>query len=513
MWAQDANASTDELPLFREFRVLSGLPWKEAGATRKTVLERIFHEPHILVRREVLREYLRTDLPVQDFPAAFDECIALEQADFPGAVAEIVMREWAERDPLAAIKRCETLFDLVIEGAPFAFDGWDKPIFSGNLEKAQASTYWFGNRDVVDACWKGIAAATWLADRRKVVEEKFTVPYEKRFHEMPPEIGHDRFSSVDQPVNISTNAGLRGEFLRLLAAPPEEIPAMLKKWPREPWDDLLFSRALIRWMSGDVKKAPQIVERVLDAYDPRHFYRNDDTLMDVIPAEFLVEWAILDGDGFLAWMKSNARLRGWRAYAVGQAVLAKEMEHDPQLRYSQLSSKTAKSECNQLWMALDPQGALPKVLEYSGEVYLIHHVLDRLWRSDPPANYWRKAVAPYVPLTRVGGGNEVWGAIKMAGSVDFRAMITQYGMPRCLHSEDLKESQVAAILSNRQAMENDAGLRDTLSALRTWAIVRPKEMRTWIDGGKFSPDLREALRWLMDNAASSFVLPPPAEPR
>ncbi len=522
--AQDAkvDVASEEVPLYREFRVLSGLPWKEAGATRKTVLERIFHEPHILVRREVLREYARTDLPVQDFPAAFDECIALEQADFPGAVAEIVMREWAERDPLAAIKRCETLFDLVIEGAPLDLGGWDKPIQTGDLEKLQASSYWFGNRDVVEACWKGIAAASWLADRRKVLQEKFTTAYERRFHEKPPEDveepaqrggAHYRNSYADRPANISTNAGMRGELLRLLATPPEEIPATFKKWPGEPWDDLMFSRGLIRWMSGDGKKASQIVERVLDAYDPRHFYRSDDVLMDVIPGEFLVEWAILDEDGFLAWMKNNGRLCGWRAYAVCQAVMPKLTDHGWELSYSQPSSKTAKSECNHLWIALDPQGALPMVLEYSGETYAIDHALDRLWRSDPPANYWRRAMVPYIRLNHHGGGNEAWGVTTAWGPVDFRAMVKQYGMPWCLHSGEFKASQVPGMFSNRQALEDDSGLRNTLSALRTWAILRPKEMRAWIDGGKFTPDLREALLWLLDHAAGGFAVPAPAEPR
>src|SRR4051812_20284224 len=50
--AQDAN--TDEPPVYLEFRVLSSLPWKEAGATRTQTLQRIFQEPNMRARVEVL---------------------------------------------------------------------------------------------------------------------------------------------------------------------------------------------------------------------------------------------------------------------------------------------------------------------------------------------------------------------------------------------------------------------------------------------------------------------------
>ena len=512
MRAQDAEA-----PLYRQFRVLSGLPWKEAGATRQTVLARIFHEPHTLVRREVLREYLQTVLPVEEFPAAFDECLALEQADFPGAVPEFVLRAWAERDPAAAVKRCQTLFDLVIEGAPLDFDKWSKPIRTGDLEKARASTYWFGDRGVVHACWKGLGAATLSPERRKELEAEFLESYARRFQGYPPvEVeepaqrwGRRYRSIVDHPAPISTDPERRRELLRLLAATPEEIPGMLQ-WPREPWNDLLFSRALIRWMNGDASKAPQIVERVLAAYDPRRFYRDDPALMDVIPAEFLVEWAVLDRDAFMAW--AGEKPRGWRAQAVYLTVMSKENEYEVASKARALSSKAKNSEGHKLWITLDPQGALPRLIRY-GEGSDIDDALDDLWRTDPPANYWRRIVAPYNNLNRRGGGNEAWGVTMVWGPVDFRAMVKQYGLPWCLLSGELKESQVTGVFSNRQAMENESGLRNTFSALRTWAILRPKEMRAWIESQTFTPNLRKALLWLLDNAAGGIAVPVPAKVR
>jgi hypothetical protein len=515
--AQDANA--DELPLYRQFRVLSGLPWMEAGSTRQAVLERIFHEPHPLVRYEVLREYLHTALPVEEFPAAFKECLALEQADFPGAVPEFVMRAWAERDPAAALRRCQTLFDLVIEGAPLGFSTWSKPIRTGNLEKTRDSSYWFGSRGVVHACWKGMAAAELAPDSRKKLEAEFTAAYARRFQASPPKDVEEpaqiwarrhRSSYVNHPATISSDAEMGGEFLRLLTAPPEEIPGMLK-WPREPWDDVLFPRALIRWMNGDAKKAPQIMERVLEAYDPRRTYRDDPAVMDVIPAEFLVEWAILDGAAFMAW--ATEKHRGWRAEAVYLTVMSKEKEYDVETKDRAVTPKASKSECHKLWITLDPQGALPRLFRYYGEEPDIHAALDDLWRSDPPANYWRKVVAAFSDMDRRGSGNEAWGVTMVSATVDFRAMIKQYGLPWCLHSGELKESQVADIFSNRQAMGNELGLRNTFSALRTWAILRPREMRAWIDGEKFTAGLREALLWLLDNAGNSQPVPAPEKPR
>ena len=316
------NADNQTPPLYLQFRVLSGLPWNEPGATRRSVLERIFQEPNTLARREVLREYLHTVLPVGEFPSAFDECIALEQADFPGAVPEFVMRAWAERDPAAAIMRCQPLFDLVIEGAPLDFDKWSKSIRVGNLEKARSSSYWFGDRGVLHACWKGLAAATLPPQRRMELETQFTEAYARRFQEKLPDqlkepaevwVRRYRSSFVENPSTISSDAGMRAELLALLAAPPEQIPVMLK-WPGEPWKDVAFPRALIRWLNGDARNAPQSVERILNEYDPRHYYRDDGAVMEVIPTEFLVEWAILDRAGFMAWARKNSR--GWQAQAV-----------------------------------------------------------------------------------------------------------------------------------------------------------------------------------------------------
>ena len=511
--AQDADSNA--APLYLQFRVLSGLPWKEPGSTRKTVLERIYQEPHPLARREVLREYLHTALPVEEFPLAFDECIALEEADFPGAVPEFVMREWAERDPAAAVNRCQTLFDSVIEGAPLKFEAWSTPIRVGNLEKARASSYWFADRGVVHACWKGLAAATLPPERRKELEAAFTEAYLRRFQEKPPGdikepaqvwSHRHRSSYVENPPTISSDAGMRAEFIRLLTAPPQEIPGTLK-WPSEPWDNVTFPRALIRWMNGDGKKAPQIVEQVLDAYDPRRYYRDDNVVMDVVPTEFLVEWAILDRTGFVAW--AGERSRGWRAEAVYLAVMSKESERDVASRLWQLNDKALKSQTQKLWIALDPRSALARPSRY-GDESNIHDVLDDLWRSDPPANYWRSTIAPYIKLHRFGGGNEAWGITTVWAPVDFTDMVKQYGLPWCLYSEEIKKSQVPGMFSNREAMENDSGLRNTLSALRTWAILRPKEMRAWIDSETFTQDLREALLWLLDNASGDIVVPDPA---
>ena len=87
---------------------------------------------------------------------------------------------------------------------------------------------------------------------------------------------------------------------------------------------------------------------------------------------------------------------------------------------------------------------------------------------------------------------------------DFTAMVKQCGLPWRRRWKEYKKSQVPRMFSNRQGMENESGFRDTLSALRTWAVLRPKEMRAWIDGETFDPDLRGALLWLLDNAIGGF---------
>jgi len=400
---------------------------------------------------------------------------------------------------------------LVIEGAPLEFDAWKTPIRVSNLDKARASSYWFGSRGVVDACWKGLAAAELPAERRKELEAAFREAYVRRFQEnLPGDIEEPsqgwaiRFQSsyVEHPATISSDAGMRAEFLRLLAASPEEIPRMLK-WPNEPAKDITFPRALIRWMNGDARKAPQIVDRILDAYDPRHYYRDDSALMDVVPVEFLVEWAILDRAGFMAWAGRNPHSSGWRAKAVYLTVMPKESEDEVTRKAQDLRQIGPKSELDKLWIALDPNNAVPWLSRY-GNYYDIDVAFDDLWRSDPPANYWDSVIAAYINRDRRGRFSGAWGVTAVWARVDFTAMVKQYGLPCCLRSGVYKKSEVPRMFSNRQALENGDGLHNTFSALRTWAILRPKEMRAWIDGETFAPDLREALLWLLENATGGF---------
>jgi hypothetical protein len=506
--SQAAASDSDPSPLHLKFRVLSSLPWKVPGATRKMVLERIFSEPDILARGEVLREYLHTALPVEEFPAAFDECMALEQADFPDATAEFLIRAWAERDPAGAINRCLTLFDLVIEGAPLQVDAWKKPIRISNLEKARASNYWFGTRGVVHACWKGLAAAALRPERRKELESQFRGAYLRRFGAQLPARIEDpykawvrryRSSYGEHPDTTSSDAQLRAEFIRMLTAAPEEIPGMLK-WPAEPPSDITFPRALIHWMNGDASAAQKIVERILDYYDPRQFYRGDSALMDMIPAEFLVEWAILDRAGFMAWAETQG---GSRAQAVYLAVMPKGNKTE----LGEMNSKAQQwhhegppSTFDKLWLALDPGHAVPWQYRY-GDSYNVEDSLDDLRRSSPPANFWRDTIAMYASSTLMVDANKTWGVAAVWARVDLAAMIKQCGLPWCLRSGNYNRSQLARMLSNQQALENDTDLRNTFSALRTWALLRPEKMREWIEDEKFTPDMRDALLWLLDNAA------------
>jgi hypothetical protein len=377
------------------------------------------------------------------------------------------------------------------------------------LDKARASRYWFGNRGVVHACWKGLAAATLPPDRRKELETSFRESYTRRFQEDLSEKIEDPYYAwvrryqnfySEHPATISSDAEMRTEFIRVLAAAPEEIPAMLK-WPKEPPTDITFTRGLIRWMNGDARKALQILNRILDVYDPRRFYRDDSALMEVVPAEFFVEWALLDRAGFMTWAANNSS--GPRAQAVYLAVMPEDNRYEMRSKAQKWRHRGRESTFDKVWMSLDPDNAIPWQSRY-GDYYKVDDALDELWSSDPPANYWRSVVNAYTGRDLAGSPNEAWGVTKVWARVDFAAMIKQYGLPWCLRSGELKRSQVAQMLSNHHAVENDSALHNTLSALRTWAILRPKEMRAWIDGEKFSPDMREALLWLLDNAKGGF---------
>jgi hypothetical protein len=508
-----AQEAPNAIPVYQQFPFLSALPWEAPGASRRTVLERIFREPDPPIRRVILREYLRGVLPVGEFPAAFDECITLEQADFPDDTAALVMREWAARDPAAALERCRALLDLIIEGAPGELYSWKEPLRPANPERVRASSYWFGGRQIAHAWQAGLDANADLPQvPRRELASAFTNAYYRRFQQYPPTEGEDpwkawnrryRWGYGHKPDTVASDPALRDSLLELLRTPPAEIAGKIT-WPKGPTDDPLYARALVRWMDGDATKAPRIVEQALDVYDPKRFYRGQTELLEIIPVEFLAEWARLDREGFITWQQKE--WRGWRAQAVFRSLApAKDgaRYHD----YSNFSESRGE-EFQKLWLQLDPGRAMPGLQGQEGADSSIYRALDNLARSDSPANYWRAQIPPYLRRTECPGVNEAWSVTRVWAKVDFRGMVTDYGFPRCLCTDEFKREDLPGILTNRVPLPRDSGTRVTLSALRVWAVLRPAEMEAWITSSMFEAPLREALSWILKNAEGGFPLPP-----
>jgi hypothetical protein len=58
-----------------------------------------------------------------------------------------------------------------------------------SVPAARASSYWFGNRGVVYACWNGLVAAALPPERKNELEREFRKAYARRFQEeLPAEI-------------------------------------------------------------------------------------------------------------------------------------------------------------------------------------------------------------------------------------------------------------------------------------------------------------------------------------
>lgn len=498
-WKAVVLQGAEPVPIYQQFQVLSSLPWLEPGGTRKEILARIYREPEWLVRREVLREYLRTVLPVAEFPSAFSEIMVLDQADFPDVVAAVVMYEWAKRDPAAAARHCEGLFDLVIEAKNSSFERWKYAIEVGDLERLRASSYWFLSRDALHACWLGLDQAP------KEVRETFKASYLQRFKAGQAD---GRLTELGErwlrryPWNVPTSTpefenveAYREYYLEMMRTPSGEIPQKIR-WPQEAWDDLVFPRVLVRWMSGDPSRAGQIIEHVLDAYDPKQVYRSDwdpELLAQAIPTEFFVEWVKLDPAGFTAWAKD--RQIGWRAEAVYRA--AQKSEGRSQYRH--------EDDARKLWATLDPDSALPTLRQWR-EVPLIHETLSDLARSGPAGNYWRAQIDRFDSKASLIDDSISSDVVSTWITIDFRGMLQRYSLPHCRQSTVSRE-YMASILTNRKPLPNNDGVESALSALRLWATVRPEEMRAWIETGGFEPKLREALIWVLEHAEGGFPLP------
>ena len=528
------TASTAE-PLYEQFRPVTSPPWTEPGANNETVIARIYREPSLLARTALLEAYL-SKVPASSFPRIFDHCLRLEEDDSPDELLELLFRHWAEKDPATAWSRCEAWFDLIIPETPLGVDSWETGIIVLNPQAAAGSSYWPGSDGFAKAFSAGVAQSS-LAETEKerfitrqvekskawwaayeAAEEK--TPYRgvitKSTQSPPPP---ELLAAQDEWAKRRKEKALEEEEQRkllmdFLSCPPMEIEARLKATPPGRWDETILARAMLRWMDGDPKRAPGIVEFVLQAHDPKGVFR-EISKREPIPIEFLLEWALLDRKGFMDWavIEPDGRQMGRpgvssKSFAVLNAFACRD-DSEPwaEDNLPMYGSEEEAWPMAMNWACIDPETALPWIWSCGERFSFEDAVLESVDRSPEVGSNVLRAIfltldeyAVPIPADTLSNIMEEWSGVDAAACA-------RHGVRWNLRTRIFSKQRMIRLWSGKEDPYDGTVDDRYFGSLRIWASRKPEEARKWIRTEPLDNDAREALLWLVDHAKAGTVLP------
>lgn len=305
----------------------------------------------------------------------------------------------------------------------------------------------------------------------------------------------------------------QGKFLlEILACAPTEIQARLSAAPPELWDESILARALIRWMDGDAKRGPEIVEFILHAHDPYGVLRKT-SKREPVPIEFLLEWAILDSAGFKEWVlpekegrpglveKSRAVVQAF-AYRDGTNGILDSVDDSE----DDDSDREHKNVAAFYWARIDPGNALPWIWSHGG-VRTYGEAADSAVYSDRKrgCNVLRAIFAAFdnyvVPIP-----DEILYMLMEEWSDTDAAACARHGVRWCLRTGFFTKKRMIRLWTGYED-PNDGAVDDRhFGSLRIWAMRKPKQVQEWIRREPLDNDVREALLWLVDHAKGGFKL-------
>ncbi len=166
-----------------DLQPLTALPWEGRDEVEmEEVLKRIFLEPDTRIRDAVLVAYFER-VPVELLGAAFERCLVLEGLQQPTRLVDLLLPEWAARDPQGAWQRTKEL--LLLKGPDWLnLDSWSRPKIEVTDRAAlQASPFWLDGG--LESFPDGIDRCELARDERVAILTEFAARYIKIYGHLP----------------------------------------------------------------------------------------------------------------------------------------------------------------------------------------------------------------------------------------------------------------------------------------------------------------------------------------
>jgi hypothetical protein len=481
-----------------DFKPLTSLPWKEAGATLDNVLDSIFREPNFAIRYPVLGEYLRT-IPLEQFGRAFDLCVKLEGTETPDNLVAFFLTIWAKRDPHGCWKRTKDLFRVVGIEDWLGYDSWKKrdPITVQDLNAIRASPFRLSPSALMGFPLGVDHSAVAKGERVKLMNE-FTQKWFRAFGSWP---GYER-----------NETGGYSDFSYQM----KEAFEMSIEQLRGPWQgsvsssEMAFEIGLRRWLKAEPASAIQVMERAQETKWPSPGESQPHVAGPSI--ELLMLWAKADLPAMIRWAETldirngdlALRVRGFLMSRVDAATRERWLAEAK----SAVDDDDRTVNLMEDWAGWDPKGALEAAVARKDPEMISEVAAAASWgpwgRQPYNTSHFGLGVIKEFdvmsipPEIRVDATREWYSILEYWGQIDI-GETASYGLQYLLQTNYAPRARLIRFFSGYDEYPDEGDMIDrTFCALRVWAVIRPNEMRKWIrtlDDEK----MRKALTWLLEH--------------
>ncbi|QIF01674.1 hypothetical protein [Roseimicrobium sp. ORNL1] len=475
-----------------DFQPLTELPWDEAGKMPLSeVLTAIFREPDPQIRHPVLAAYLRR-IPVEQFGAAFDQCIIMEGTQTPHRMVSFLVRIWAERDPKACWERTRALFQVIgVKYGWLNYDSWKRrdKITVRDAKAIHASRFWLENENYLLDFPVGVEASS-LPEAEKV--KMFRVFADAWF---------ETFQSW--PGYQHAQEGGSKQLLAAFASTPQSMRESFRSSSGQDYEAAV-EVGLRRWLKAEPKAALEILEKKHELIPAEYDAANGSLLPNGPSTAWLMLWRQLDLPAMVRWAESpdgGVRERG---------MLMSWVDEPTRHRWLETAEKDSnKEQLIGVWASWNPQPGVEAAVatRQSGIVLeafnsAAYGPFQGVWNTCHPGLGFvrnfdiQSRIKDFMKDLR----DTDWGTAIMEqwGDVDV-GEAARYGLDFMLKTDYASREELIKLFSGDDDFASDADMLDrTFCALRVWAVTKPDEMKTWIATLK-EEDLRKALTWLLEN--------------